>query len=104
MEVVYATFSDFNFAAIFIYAPAKQDQNHEFWQEFILYVNSISFPYIIIGDFNEIGSSQDKMGGGVCFTIARTAILSNLFAQINCIEIPFMGTRFTWRKKKRWRP
>lgn len=63
MEVVYATFSDFNFAAIFIYAPAKQDQNHEFWQEFILYVNSISFLYIIIGDFNEIGSSQDKMGG-----------------------------------------
>ena len=55
--------SQFKFVAIFIYAPARNDFKSEFWEEIIHYANSISSPFIILGDFNEIGSSQDKEGG-----------------------------------------
>lgn len=49
----------------------------------------------MIGDFNEIGSSLDKLGGAN-FKIRRTTILDKFFSQVSCTEIPFVGLRFTW--------
>ncbi|XP_057248246.1 uncharacterized protein LOC130590222 [Beta vulgaris subsp. vulgaris] len=90
---------DFIFAIIFIYAPARQDQKSEFWEELVLYINSLTTPFVVLGDFNEIGCAQDKLGGAR-FSSSRTLILSSFFSQAQCAEIPFLGSRYTWRKKE----
>ena len=54
--------SNFTFIAIFIYAPARNKFKQEFWVELMDYVSSIVQAFIIMGDFNEIGSYLDKEG------------------------------------------
>lgn len=53
----------FSLIVIFIYAPAKKVQKFDFWAELILYINSLQSPFLVIGDFNEITNSCDKLGG-----------------------------------------
>lgn len=67
--------------------------------ELMAYVSSICLPFIIMGDFNEIGSHFDKEGGAE-FDHSRLVILSQLYSQISCVDVPFSGSRFTWRKKR----
>lgn len=87
------------YIAVFIYAPARKEWKSEFWNELILYVNSLSLPFIILGDFNEISQISDKLGGAQ-YNSSRSLIMQNLFSNVSCIEIAFVGQRFTWRKKK----
>ncbi|XP_010676027.1 uncharacterized protein LOC104891937 [Beta vulgaris subsp. vulgaris] len=62
-------------------------------------MQTISLPYIILGDFNEISNSSDKLGGSPP-VMARFLNMQNLFNSLPCIEIPFSGSIYTWRKKK----
>lgn len=77
----------------------QSEFKHEFWSKLILYANNLDLSFIIIGDFNEIGSDLDKMGGAE-FNSSRLNILNKHFSQEDCVDIPFFGSRFTWRKKK----
>ena len=87
------------YIAIFIYAPARKEWKLEFWKELIDYVNSLSLPFIILGDFNEISDVSDKMGGAQ-YNSSRSLVMQNLLSSVPGIEIAFIGQRFTWRKKK----
>lgn len=47
---------------IFVYAPAKKEFKKEFWLELINYTLTLSLPFVIIGDYNEISNTDDKKG------------------------------------------
>lgn len=81
--------SSFNFIAIFIYAPARREFKQEFWADFMLYASSILQPFVIIGDFNEIGSYLDKLGGAD-FSHSRLSVLNQLHSQISVLISPFL--------------
>lgn len=51
-----------NFVIIFGYAPPQNGHKAEFWEEVIHFANSLSIPFVILGDFNDIGCEQDKLG------------------------------------------
>ena len=87
----------FIFMAIFVCAPAQASHKAAFWEEIILYVNNLSCPFIIVGDFNELSCIEDKQGGAP-FHYSRLNIMNNLFNQVTCAEVPFIGPRFTWRQ------
>ena len=74
-------------------------QKSDFWNELILYINSLQSPYLVIGDFNEITNSSDKLGGAI-YSQSRAITLSNFFDNVCAVEFPFIGPQFTWRKKK----
>lgn len=57
----------------------KKEQKLDLWSELILYVNSITFPFVVIGDFNEISSHLDNLGRAE-FNIDRTCILNKLLS------------------------
>ena len=51
------------FIANFIYVPANKSQDkNDSWEELISFVNSLTLPFVILGDFNEISSCNDKLG------------------------------------------
>lgn len=52
-----------------------------------------------MGDFNEIGGANDKLGG-VAYLSSRSTMLSFLFLHVSYVDLPFSGSRFTSRKKK----
>lgn len=87
------------FKLIFIYALPNHSQKLVFWEELINYVQFLNCPYIILGDFNELSSHNDKVGG-VEFTFARLNYMNRLFSSLECIELPFSGQAYTWRKKR----
>ena len=63
------------------------------------FANSSSLPFIIIGDFNELSSSADKLGGAP-FHVNRIARFLSICSAASAIELPFVGQEFTWRKKR----
>lgn len=88
-----------SFIIIFIYAPPKSQHKADFWDEIFEYVNSLTSPFVILGDFNEISCEQDKLGGAP-FNSNRLNVMKNVLTQIPCCELPYMGSRYTWRKKR----
>lgn len=73
---------------LFIYASANPIEKFKFWDDVSKYVNSISDPFIIMGDFNELSSKEDKMGGAP-FKYSRITHFNNILSSTNCLEIEF---------------
>ena len=63
-----------------VYAPAQERDKDDFWHHLNQLSTSISLPWCIIGDFNEMLCAYDKMGGAPLNT-SRTRRLNNL---LNC--------------------
>lgn len=85
---------------MFIYAPAAMDGKEAFWAEIISYINLITLPYIVLGDFNELSFDSDKLGG-VPSNSKRLNRMNYIKSQLNFYERPFSSQKFTWRKKKK---
>lgn len=89
---------DKSFIAIFIYAPPNYSEKEAFWKELMLFVNSLSTLFIIIGDYNEIGAPHEKIGGAAPNS-SRFKRITLLKSNCNILDIPFSGQVYTWRKK-----
>lgn len=86
------------FISIFIFAPGSNNHKEEFWNDLIQYTQGLLSPFIILGDFNEISNVQDKMGGAA-YHSNRNKMMQSILDRTASLEIPFIGPRFTWRKK-----
>lgn len=89
---------DLLFTSIFVYAHARAPYMNDFWLEIINHVNILSLPFIILGDFNELSYSSNRLGGPK-FNISQLAPINNLLSSLICFELPHSGNQFTWRKK-----
>ena len=83
------------FIILFIYAPAHEKDKDEFWDSLFSYARGLVEPFIIMGDFNELSSVADKMGGAM-FKFARLNRFNFILANTNCIELDSFGQPFTW--------
>ena len=92
------TNSKFECKIIFIYAPPMERDKDEFWIEVETTIEESDIPCIIIGDMNDIVSSEDKLGGAETNPNRFTRLL-DLKNKLDLIDLPFSGNRFTWRKK-----
>lgn len=86
------------FIVVFIYGPAQRAQKAHFWEELENFCKTLDKPFIVMSDFNEIASLEDKMGG--------TRPTNDWFQTIADFKyntdtrfIPFKGNKFTWRLK-----
>lgn len=70
--------------------PPNYSQKLEFWNDLIVYVQNLHNPYVILGDFNELISINDKIGGAN-FNFARLNYMNSLFTSLECVELPFSG-------------
>ena len=87
-----------SFVVIFIYAPPNYGDKEQFWIELLQFTSTLACMFVLIGDFNEMGSPQDKVGGAAP-SLSRYKRLDYIKSNYNVIDLPFSGQIFTWRKK-----
>ena len=78
------------------YCPAQSNEKDIFWTFLTSYVMSLQFPWLLLGDFNEMLSPQDKMRGSPLKSTQLTR-LPSLFSTTNAMDIPCLQKAFSWR-------
>ncbi|KAK4280920.1 hypothetical protein QN277_012472 [Acacia crassicarpa] len=61
--------------------------------------SSISLPSVTIGDFNDIGSSTEKVGG-LYGNEARIKLFNDRLQRCALSDMGYRGPKFTWRGPK----
>ncbi|KAM5577919.1 hypothetical protein ABKV19_008310, partial [Rosa sericea] len=82
-----------------LYGKPKMEDRHKTWlllRQLSLHGN---LPWVIGGDFNEISSALDKMGG-VLRRARQMAGFQEALEFCNLGDIKYVGPRFTWRGKR----
>lgn len=91
-----------NFLVIFfICAPPNYDCKQDFWEAFIAYIQTISSPYVILCDFNELNSYLDKVGRAK-FRFSRLFFMNMLYSSIMNYPIrilAILGKKEKWPKQ-----
>lgn len=68
-----------------------------FGKKYFSYITTLSIPYIIVGDFNEIGSSNEKLGWASP-SISHFSRINSIKTNLNCVDLPYVGQVFYLRK------
>lgn len=78
----------------FIYAPPIAKDRRDFWDQIRDIHRENSFPWLCMGDFNEIGSVMEKTGGQMCRR-DRIEKFLQLLSECELMDLEFKGPRFT---------
>ncbi|XP_074300405.1 uncharacterized protein LOC141631665 [Silene latifolia] len=78
-----------------VYGEPDHSKRGAVWDNFTHHLNSLDKPFLLIGDFNQVEFSSDKLGGSD--KLIRGANLFTYWKNFHCLmDIPFKGPRFTW--------
>ncbi|XP_039130816.1 uncharacterized protein LOC120267185 [Dioscorea cayenensis subsp. rotundata] len=69
------------------------------WNELSRF-SSIGIPWLVIGDFNTICSSDEHRGGSFYYYARKARYFVNFIESTNLLDLQFIGPRFTWCNKK----
>ena len=58
----------------------------------------VSLPWVLLGDFNEMISEDEKMGG-LPLNRNRISAFRNCMDKCGLMDLGFQGPRFTWTNK-----
>ena len=81
-----------------IYAPAQPRHKDVFWSHLHNLNEVFDYPWCLIGDFNELESPTDKVGG-TPVTPSRFIRLTNFLNSCRATTLPVQGRSFTWKKR-----
>ncbi|XP_074270950.1 uncharacterized protein LOC141594862 [Silene latifolia] len=77
-----------------VYGEPNHTKRGVVWESFTNLLNSLDKPFLLIGDFNQVEYSSDKLEGD---NLTRGADLFSYWKNTICLmDIPFKGPRFTW--------
>ena len=78
-----------------MYASPEEKLRKELWKYFNLIGSQIKFPWLIIGDLNEVVSAEEKRGGRL-FKGKHENSLINCICSCELIDLGFSGPALTW--------
>ena len=81
-----------------IYAPAQEKDKPTFWNHLCKLNSIFDVPWCLIGDFNELASPDEKLGGQT-ISIHKYDRLNSFIRTINAESIQVKGRLFTWKKR-----
>ncbi|CAJ2652742.1 unnamed protein product [Trifolium pratense] len=82
-----------------VYASPRENERQDTWNLLRDIATTVTGPWLMMGDFNEIAHPEEKKGGAP--TNARKChIFNNWINDCNLLEVTTSGTRFTWRGPK----
>ncbi|CAI9089711.1 OLC1v1024331C1 [Oldenlandia corymbosa var. corymbosa] len=87
------------FFATFIYAHNSMNDRVELWKNLECLASSISSEWILLGDFNCIASTAERMNGR-SVTSRDTMELQTFMSSQHVTDIPYNGCFFTWSDKR----
>lgn len=83
-----------------IYASPKLNFRNDLWHYLECIGTGLSFPWLLIGDFNQVLGSHDKRGGArVCQ--ARVRPFQTMINSCELVDLGFVGPRYTWSNMHR---
>ena len=91
--------SNFSWLFTAIYASPRSAERHILWNNLNKVAELHDMPWVIVGDFNETLTAEDKFGGrvvGVNSSLCFKECLDNC----NMIDIGFFRPHFTWTNKR----
>ncbi|KAL7187041.1 hypothetical protein ACSBR1_037166 [Camellia fascicularis] len=95
MSDIYVTW-----AATFIYASLQRSTRRAFWDQFKNVTLSNKYPWVCIGDFNEIGWIEEKERGAEC-RMSQLQRFQELLSACTLMDLEFKGAPFTWSNNQR---
>lgn len=82
-----------------VYGPPYYNLKKHFWDKLNEMADNINEPGALIGDFNEVMSQNEKLGGRHTGSTSRK-YLENFIEYSRCIDLGFVGNLYTWRNKR----
>ena len=93
---VHSSSASFLFTAI--YAPPQFYKRKFFWDYLQNLAPNISLPWVLMGDFNDMTSNDEKLGG-LLVNRSRISAFRNCIDNCGLIDLGFHGPCFTWTNK-----
>ncbi|XP_061371160.1 uncharacterized protein LOC133313766 [Gastrolobium bilobum] len=81
------------------YVIPKEEVREALWIDLIRIGDSVIGPWMMMGDFNEIVSPKEKIGGAP-FNLARSLKFAVVLNDCNVVDIGCRGSKFSWRGPK----
>ena len=78
-----------------IYASPRRSERRMLWQNLSTVAGLHSLPWVMVGDFNDITSSDEKWGGNIP-NASRISEYYDCMNACNMIDLGFTGPKFTW--------
>ena len=81
-----------------VYTPPQFHKRKFFWEYLQNLALHVSLPWVLLGDFNDMISGEEKLGG---LPVNRTRMSAFRNCMDNCglIDLGFHGPRYTWTNK-----
>ncbi|XP_069155638.1 uncharacterized protein [Solanum lycopersicum] len=93
LEVTHENSSEL-FNITYVYAKCKEHLRRPLWDR-LLHWSDIEIPWCIIGDFNVIYSSQEKLGGRE-YNISKSVDFISTMEHCGLVDLGYNGQPFTW--------
>lgn len=81
------------------YGPPYQQDKNKFWSKIELIANTVTEPWLLIGDLNEVHVRPEKLGGR-SLGISSHNYLHDFITNTYFADIGYNGNDFTWRNKR----
>ena len=81
-----------------VYASSNFNKRKIFWDYLQNLVAIVSLPWVLLGDFNDMLSDDEKMGG-LPVNRHRITTFRNCMDKYGLMDLGFQGPRFTWTTK-----
>ena len=78
-----------------IYASPKIAKRRILWNNLKMVSQLHNLPWLMLGDFNEVVSGEDKFGGN-CVNLNRALEFKECLDECNILDLGFAGSKYTW--------
>ncbi|XP_074289086.1 uncharacterized protein LOC141614226 [Silene latifolia] len=82
-----------------IYGEPVTHKREIVWNNLSQWIRSFEYPFLLIGDFNQVDCQEDKWGGSKG-RIPGDSCFNKWKAEHFLMDIPYKGPRFTWCNKR----
>ena len=82
-----------------IYASPRLAERRLVWSNLLEIAKLHNHPWLMLGDFNEVLSSEDKYGGNQ-INLNRAMEFKDCLDNCNFLDLGFAGPKFTWTNKR----
>ena len=82
-----------------IYASPRLEERKLLWNNLAIIAPLHDLPWLMLGDFNELLASSDKLGGNP-LNPRRVQLFKECLDSCGMVDLGFHGPRFTWVNKR----
>ena len=91
--------TNFNWLLYSIYARPRLEERKLLWNNLSVVASLHNLPWLMLGDFNELLSRHDKLGGNP-LNPRRVQLFKECLDSYSMVDLGFHGPKYTWVNKR----